>query len=69
MSDLPTWIENIKIRGTSEVHSQDLLKAIAIALEALEQVSMYARVVHGSKAKDYGEVANDAVRRIEELGQ
>lgn len=72
MSDFPKWLEKAIPCGYETRDGETiekLRKALTIALEALGQVSMYARVVHGSKAKDYGEVANDAVRRIEELGK
>jgi hypothetical protein len=69
-SSLPKWIEDCKKLSETYgfVHDKPLFEALSIAWEALEQIRMYARVVH-DKPKDYGEVVDTAQRRIEELGK
>jgi hypothetical protein len=39
-------------------------KDVELMLRALKQVSFYARINHGDKAKDYGEVVDPILKRL-----
>jgi hypothetical protein len=44
---------------------EELEAKLQVAVEALEQVSMYSRINHDNP-KDYGEIVNSAIEKIKE---
>lgn len=56
---------NAPYNDHSEQRANARLIALAPAmLAALKQVSFYARINHGTKCKDYGEVVDDVLNKI-----
>ena len=68
-------LEKIKLTvGADDLDASDRLKELdrrlQLTIKALRQVSFYARINHGTKCKDYGEVVNPTLVKLgEPMGQ